>query len=164
MKILFKILTVLTVIIALIINAAGFVRNSRDAEKMKEAEGYMAKISESQKELASQLAKTINKGNDIPSSSGFTTIAVLAIVLLVLVLGAGIYAFMKNPKVSLYLLGGIIILSLISYIMAPVIVDSGKYAPASNHKVALWQGIFSIGGAIFAYFSAYYSRKTTLNK
>jgi len=165
MKIVFKVLGVLTVVVALLICSLGAVRNLADAEDVEAFETEMAE-SRAQIETLKQesglmdgdakasMDESIRAAEDamgsIPPKSAFTTAGILLAVLALLSIVCGVFLFVHNPKIGMGLSVLMIILAIVAVIVSPSL-EGGLTSGASNRAIAIAAGVPVALSAIFLF-------------
>lgn len=168
MKILLRVLGVLTVIISLVISSLGVVRSFRDAEDAKEYEAMMVESKKQLEEYRQQseqlegaekesMLAIVKSGEDamteIPSASTFTILGVLMVVITLIILLSGVFLFVINPKIANMLFISAILISVIAIVMSPDLGES-MTGGVPNRKLSMIVGGGAFLSALFPFLLA----------
>ena len=170
MKIVLRVLGLITVVVTLLICSLGAIRNFADAEDVGALESEMAaskaqidammkeseQMGASSPETLAAVKEAQDAMNSIPSKSTFTAAGSILAVLALISIVCAIFLFVYNPKVATLLLVLTVILSITVIVISPSI-EGGITSGATNRALAIAGAIPAFLTALFTFLA---NRKT----
>lgn len=165
MKTVLKIFGIIAVLIALGAGAASIYRAGIDKEKLAEQEKQATNEIEKYKEdtknytgetkalMDEEIAKAEEKLKEAPSSSSYTILQFLHVLLLLVTLAFAVFLFRPNSKLTTQLLIATVVVILAAYFISPDI-KRGMYGGAETKTLVLISGFPIIITGLFAFLIA----------
>lgn len=165
MKILLKVLGVLTVMIALLVSSVAVVRNFRDAKDVVEIEKTSAQFDQMRgltqamsegagSEMEDPFSEVDSLIKKMPSSKTFYAAGIIIAIITLLNLVTGVFLFIPSKKTTTLLFVTVILLSIISIVVSPEIDSSLTRGAISNRTLAMIVAGFATVSALFPFLLA----------